>query len=297
MRILLTGSKGQVGFELNRSLAVLGEVTAVDRHSCDLTNESALRGAVRDCQPDVIVNAAAYTAVDRAESEAELARQVNARAPAILAEEAEAAGALLVHYSTDYVFDGTKTEAYVESDPPAPVSIYGATKWQGEQAITTATRRHLILRTSWVFGAHGANFAKTMLRLAGDRAALNVVADQHGTPTSAALLADATAHAIRSYQVGGTRHAVFPFGTYHLVASGHTNWCDYARFVIGEAQKLGQSFKADPEAINAITTAEYPTPARRPANSRMSNRRFAETFALRLPPWQDGVRHVLNQLF
>ncbi len=297
MRILLAGSKGQVGFELSRSLAVLGEVTAVDRHSCDLTNESALRKVVRDLQPEVIVNAAAYTAVDRAESEAELARLVNAQAPAILAEEAAAIGALLVHYSTDYVFDGAKPEAYTESDTPSPVSVYGATKLQGELAIAAATHRHLVLRTSWVLGAHGANFAKTMLRLATDRSALNVVADQQGTPTSAALLADATAHVVRRYQVEQAGQGAFPFGTYHLVASGHTNWCDYARFVIAEAQKLGQVFKAGPEAIKAITTAEYPTPAKRPANSRMSNRKFADSFGLRLPPWQDGVGHVLKQLF
>jgi len=296
MRILLTGAKGQLGFESMRSLAVLGEVIAVDRDSCDLTNESTLRKVIHDCRPDVIVNAAAYTAVDRAESEAQIALLVNARAPSILAEEADAIGALLVHYSTDYVFDGTSTEAYTEADAPNPINVYGASKWQGETAVA-AKRRHLILRTSWVLGAHGANFAKTMLRLARERSTLNVVADQFGTPTSAALLADATAHVIRRYQAENDRQNAFPFGTYHLVASGETNWCDYARFVIAEAQRLGQTFKAGPDAIRAITTSDYPTPARRPANSRMSNSKFFETFGLRLPPWQDGVGHILRRIF
>jgi dTDP-4-dehydrorhamnose reductase len=297
MRILLTGRKGQVGFELTRSLSVLGEVTAVDRDTCDLTNDSAARSVVRDCRPDVIVNAAAYTMVDRAEADAQIALQVNAIAPAVLAEEADAIGALLVHYSTDYVFDGTNAKAYTEADVPNPINVYGTTKWQGEKAIAAATRRHLILRTSWVLGAHGANFAKTMLRLATERTALSVVADQYGTPTSAALIADATAHLVRHYLVDGHKRDAFPFGIYHLVASGDTNWCDYSRFVISEAQKLGQVFKTVPEAIRAITTSEYPTPAKRPANSRMSNRKFSETFGLRLPPWQDGVEHVLKQIF
>ncbi len=297
MRILLTGRNGQVGFELTRSLAVLGEVTAVDRDTCDLTNEPVVRKAVRDSRPDVIVNAAAYTAVDRAESEARVALQVNAGAPAVLAEEADAIGALLVHYSTDYVFDGTKPEAYTETDAPNPVSVYGTTKWQGEMAISAATRRHLILRSSWILGTHGANFARTILRLAAERTTLNVVADQRGTPTSAALLADATAHVVRRYQAEGQKQETFPFGTYHLVASGDTNWNEYARFVVAGAQKLGQAFKTAPNAIRAITTSEYPTAARRPANSRMSNRKFSETFDLRLPPWQDGVEHVLKQIF
>lgn len=296
MRILLTGRNGQVGFELSRSLAVLGDVIAAGRDTCDLTNEVALRRFVQDCRPDVIVNAAAYTMVDRAESEPQAAMAVNARAPAILAEEADAAGALLIHYSTDYVFDGTKAAAYTEDDVPDPVSVYGASKWQGETAITAATRRHLILRTSWVLGAFGGNFARTILRLASERTSLNIVADQHGTPTSAALLADATAHLIRRFQDEAGTHDAFPFGTYHLVASGETDWCSYARFVLAEAQRLGKSFKAGPDDIKAIPTSEYPTPARRPANSRMANLRFAETFGLRLPPWQDGVRHILRQI-
>jgi dTDP-4-dehydrorhamnose reductase len=297
MRILLTGSNGQVGFELTRSLAVVGDIVAVDRDTCDLTDESAVRALVRGCKPDVIVNAAAYTLVDRAESEPRVAFLVNARAPAILAEEASALGALLVHYSTDYVFDGAKQGEYMESDAPQPVSVYGTTKWQGEMATASATQRHLILRTSWVLGAHGANFARTILRLATERTQLKVVADQSGTPTTAALLADATAHLVRRYGSGDSRQDEFPFGTYHLVAGGQTNWCDYARFVISEAQKLGQVFKAGPDAIMPITTPEYPTPARRPANSRMSNLKFSETFGLRLPPWQEGVCHVLRQIF
>jgi dTDP-4-dehydrorhamnose reductase len=296
MRILLTGSRGQLGFELVRSLAVLGDVIALDRKSCDLNDPAAVRKVVRDYQPAVIVNAGAYTAVDRAESDAQTAFQVNAGTPGVLAEEASAIAALLIHYSTDYVFDGTSPVAYTEADVPNPLSVYGTTKWQGEKAIAAATPRHLILRTSWVVGAHGANFARTMLRLAAERTALNVVNDQYGAPTSAALLADATAHVVRRYQVEGAENA-FPFGTYHLVAGGETSWHEYARFVISEAQKLGQVFKAGPEAIAPIPTSAYPTPAKRPANSRMSNRRFSETFNLRLPPWQDGVRHVLNQIF
>jgi dTDP-4-dehydrorhamnose reductase len=252
---------------------------------------------VQSCRPDVIVNAAAYTMVDRAESESRLAYQVNAKAPSVLAEEAAAVGALLVHYSTDYVFDGAKAGAYTEADVPDPINVYGTTKWQGETGIAAATPRHLILRTSWVVGAHGSNFARTMLRLAGDRTALNVVADQYGTPTSAAMLADATAHVVHRYQTGSGRRDDFPFGTYHLVAGGDTNWCDYARFVISEAQKLGQVFKAGPDAIRAITSSEYPTPARRPTNSRMSNQKFTATFGLRLPPWQEGVGHILRQIF
>ncbi len=296
MRMLLTAGRGQLGFELARSLAVLGELTVLDRDSLDLADEPAVRGALQRWRPDVIVNAAAYTAVDRAESEPGIAQAVNTRGPALLAEAAAASGALVVHYSTDYVFDGAKPNAYVESDTPNPLNVYGSTKWQGERAVAAATPRHLILRTSWVFGAQGANFAKTMLRLATERTELNVVADQHGTPTSAALIADATAHLVHRYQREGRGEPRFPFGTYHLVASGATTWYDYARFVVGEAGKLGRSFRAGPEAIRPITTAEYPTPARRPANSRLANARFVETFGLTLPPWQDGVLHVLKQL-
>lgn len=295
MKILLTGKNGQVGFELQRSLAVLGEVCAIGSADCDLVDEAALRRWVRDVAPDVIVNPAAYTAVDRAESEPALASAVNARAPVILAEEAVRLGALLIHFSTDYVFDGHKAGAYEETDVPNPQSVYGATKLAGEQAIQASGARHLILRTSWVVGAHGGNFAKTMLRLAADRDALNVVADQWGAPTSAALLADVTAHLLR--QAGRDEKETFPYGLYHVTAGGQTNWHDYARHVIARARAAGRSVRVAQEAIRPISTAAYPTPARRPANSCLSTTRLRETFGLCLPDWRQGVDHVLAQIF
>ena len=293
MKILLTGKNGQVGFELKRSLAPLGEIVAVDHAECDLSHPEAIRRMVRQTRPDIIVNPAAYTAVDKAEAEPELAAAVNATAPGILAEEAAHLGALLVHYSTDYVFDGAMAGAYQETDATNPQSVYGRTKCDGEVAVRHANARHLILRTSWVVGAHGGNFAKTMLKLAAERDSLNVVADQWGAPTSAALLADITAHLVRQYHKAPE---VFPSGTYHCVAGGETNWCDYARFVIGEAIRAGRPMKVTPEAVRAITTADYPTPARRPANSRLDTLRLKNTFGLELPHWQQGVRHILDQI-
>lgn len=294
MRILLTGKDGQVGFELQRSLAPLGDVVAVDLADCDLSDEKAVRYLVARVRPDVIVNPAAYTAVDRAESDQERAVAVNAVAPGILGEEAAKLGALVVHYSTDYVFDGTKEGAYYEADPANPQSVYGRTKRDGELALANTNPRHLILRTSWVVGAHGGNFAKTMLELAAERESLSVVADQWGAPTSAALLADIAAQLIRQWQRDG--EANFPYGTYHCVASGEANWCDHARFVIGEAIKSAKLIRVRPEAIKAITTADYPTPARRPANSRLDTGRFRRTFGLGLPHWQAGLDHVLRQI-
>jgi dTDP-4-dehydrorhamnose reductase len=294
MRLLLTGKNGQVGFELQRSLAPLGEVRAVGSAECDLADESAVRALVRDFAPDVIVNPAAYTAVDRAESEPDRATVVNSRAPAVLGEEASRLGATVIHFSTDYVFDGESPRPYRESDPANPQGVYGATKLSGERALAAATSRHLILRTSWVVGAHGANFAKTMLRLAAERDELRVVADQYGAPTSAALLADLTAHLVRQLQREGADG--FPYGLYHVAGGGDTNWCDYARFVLEEALAAGRSLKTRPESVQAITTAEYPTPARRPANSRLDTSSFREAFGLVLPPWQDGVRHILRQI-
>jgi dTDP-4-dehydrorhamnose reductase len=294
VRILVTGKNGQVGFELQRALAPLGEVRAVGSAECDLADEAAVRALVRGFAPDVIVNPAAYTAVDRAESEPDQAAAVNARAPAVLGEEATRLGATVIHFSTDYVFDGESERPYRESDPTNPQSVYGATKVAGERALAAATPRHLILRTSWVVGAHGANFAKTMLRLAAERDALRVVADQYGAPTSAALLADLTAHLVRQLQREGADG--FPYGLYHVAGGGETNWCDYARFVIEEALAAGKPLKTRPESVIAITTAEYPTPARRPANSRLDATSFREAFGLVLPPWQDGVRHILGQI-
>ena len=294
MRILLTGKDGQVGFELQRSLAPLGDVVAVDLADCDLSDEKAVRYLVARVRPDVIVNPAAYTAVDRAESDQERAVAVNAVALGIFGEEAAKLGALVVHYSTDYVFEGAKEGPYCEADPTNPQSVYGRTKRDGELALANANPRHLILRTSWVVGAHGGNFAKTMLNLAAERESLSVVADQWGAPTSAALLADIAAQLIRQWQRGG--EANFPYGTYHCVASGEANWCDYARFVIGEAIKAAKPIRIQPEAIMAITTADYPTPARRPSNSRLDTSKFRQTFGLELPRWQAGLDHIIRQI-
>lgn len=293
MNILLTGKDGQVGFELQRSLAPLGEVVAVDQADCDLSVTQAIRRLVAAVRPDVIVNPAAYTAVDKAETERERAAAVNAVAPGVLGDEAAKLGAFVVHYSTDYVFDGTKQGAYLESDTTRPQSVYGRTKRDGEIALANAHRQQLILRTSWVVGAHGGNFARTMLRLAAERDTLGVVSDQWGAPTSAALLADITAHLIRLQQANS---ASFPYGTYHCAAGGETNWCEYARFVIGEAIKAGKPLKVRPDRVVPIATADYPTAARRPANSRLDTRKFRDTFGLELPHWQRGVDHILQQI-
>ena len=294
MKLLLTGRNGQVGFELQRALAVLGDVVAIDAGDCDLADEAAIRRVMRDIRPDVIVNSAAYTAVDQAESEPALAQAINARAPGVLAEEAQVLGALLVHYSTDYVFDGSKNAAYLESDAPNPTSVYGATKLAGERAIAAVCSRHLILRTSWVVGAHGSNFAKTMLRLAYERDALSVVADQFGAPTSASLLADLTAHLVRQAR---REPDAFPYGLYHAVAAGETNWHAYACHVIERARAAGKPIRVAPEAIKAITTSEYLTPAKRPANSRLDTSLLRDTFGLSLPDWKVGVDHILHQIF
>jgi len=294
MKILLTGKEGQVGFELQRALAPLGELCAVDQPECDLAEASAIRDLVRSFKPDVIVNPAAYTAVDKAESEPELAHAINTVAPGVLGEEAVKQGAWVVHYSTDYVFDGNKPGAYKEDDLTNPQSAYGRTKRDGEIALQQSGARHVILRTSWVVGAHGSNFAKTILRLARDREALNVVADQYGAPTSAALLADVTAQLVRQQRHEGAGN--FPFGLYHLVAGGETTWCDYARFVVSEALATDKQLKLSPDSIRAIPSSEYPTPAMRPANSRLDTNKLRSTFSLELPDWQSGVRHILQQI-
>jgi dTDP-4-dehydrorhamnose reductase len=294
MRILLTGKHGQVGFELQRALAPLGEVHAVDYGECDLADADAISTLVRSVSPDVIVNPAAYTAVDKAESEPQLAHAINAVAPGVLGEEAAKLGAWVVHYSTDYVFDGSKSGAYVENDLSNPQSVYGRTKRDGEIALEQSGVRHLTFRTSWVVGAHGGNFAKTILRLALEREQLNVVADQYGAPTSAALLADVTAQLVRQVQREG--HDAFPFGLYHLVAGGETNWCEYARFVVSEARAAGRALKLAPDTIQRIPSSEYPTAATRPTNSRLDTSRLRKTFGLELPEWQQGVQHILQQI-
>lgn len=292
MKILLTGRDGQVGFELQRALAPLGEVLAPPRSAFDLADEAALRGLVRGFVPDVIVNAAAYTAVDKAESDRATAFAVNAAAPRILGEEAACLGALVLHFSTDYVFSGERNVPYTERDLPQPCNVYGLSKYEGECALIAACPRHLVLRTSWVLGAHGHNFAKTMLRLADERPSFGVVADQFGAPTPAALLADVSAHLLRQYG----RDADMPFGTYHVSAAGHTTWFDYARFVLSQAAAAGMRLRASADTIVALDTEAYPTPARRPRNSRLDTAHFRNTFALRLPPWEEGVRHVLQQI-
>ena len=294
MKILLTGKNGQVGFELRRALAPLGEIVAVDQDECDLSDAAAIRDLIRTVKPGVIVNPAAYTAVDKAESDTATAEAVNARAPGVIGEEAVRLGAWVAHFSTDYVFDGTKREPYVEADATNPQSVYGRSKRDGERALQASGARHLILRTSWVVGAHGNNFAKTMLRLAAERDQLSVVADQFGVPTSAALLADLTALLVRQVQLKGPDD--FAFGLYHAVPAGETTWHECACFVIEQALRAGKPLKAKPENIKAITTAEYPTPARRPANSRLNTARFRQTFGLQLPSWQSGLQHILEQI-
>lgn len=297
MKILLFGKSGQVGWELQRSLAPLGDVIALDtasRELCgDFTRLRELAATVRQVRPDVIVNAAAYTAVDQAESEPGLARVINAQAPGLLAQEAKALGAWLVHYSTDYVFDGSGTKPWREGDTTGPLNIYGATKREGEQAIQESGCDHLIFRTSWVYAARGGNFAKTMLRLAGERERLTVIDDQVGAPTGADLIADVTAHAIRTARL----HPPPPIsGLYHLVASGETSWYGYARFVLDFARHAGLSLKAAPDNVVPVATAAFPTPARRPHNSRLDTSKLQSTFHLQIPPWQSGVARMLSEI-
>ena len=294
MKILLLGKGGQVGWELQRSLAPLGELIALEFDSTDycgdFTNLTGLANTVRQVKPDVIVNAAAHTAVDKAESEPELVRTINAIAPGVLADEAEKLGAWLIHYSTDYVFDGSGTTPWKETDATGPLGVYGQTKLEGEQAVARCTR-HLIFRTSWVYAAHGANFAKTMLRLAKERDELKVIADQFGAPTGAELLADVTAQAIRT-----TQDKPELAGLYHLVAGGETSWYDYAQFVIAFAKQSGETIRVTPDAIKPIPTTDYPTPAKRPLNSRLDTTKLKTTFDLQLPDWRDGVRRVLTEI-
>ncbi len=297
MKILLLGSAGQVGWELQRSLAPLGQLVALDRRSTDfcgdLSNAQGLADTVDRIRPDVIVNAAAYTAVDKAESDRETALAVNAVAPGVLAEAANRVGAWLVHYSTDYVFDGSGSRPWEETDSTGPLSIYGSTKLAGEQRIAAACARHIILRTSWVYAARGGNFAKTMLRLAGERDRLTVVNDQFGAPTGADLLADVTAHITRSALVQGTPDAA---GTYHLAAAGETSWHGYARFVVAEALKAGRPLKTSPHTVDPVPASAFPTPAVRPGNSRLNTAKLRARFGLELPAWQSGVARLLAEI-
>jgi dTDP-4-dehydrorhamnose reductase len=307
MHMLLLGCQGQVGWELQRSLAPLGRVTAIDRRgltwggegqtqhptptlSGDLTDLAGLSHTVRQLRPDVIVNAAAYTAVDKAESDVALARCINAQAPALLAQEAARLGAWLVHYSTDYVFDGGGQGARTEAAPTGPLNVYGQTKLEGEHAITASGCHHLILRTSWVYAARGGNFAKTMLRLAAERELLTVINDQWGAPTGADLIADVTAHALM-------RRAPALSGIYHLVARGETTWFDYANYVLSLYKSRGLAPELKAKEVRPVPTAAFVTPAQRPLNSRLDVSRLEQAFGLRMPPWELGVERMLREAF
>ena len=295
MNILLLGKGGQVGWELQRSLAVLGQVTALDfdspEHCGDFSQPEGIRDTVRRLRPDVIVNAAAHTAVDKAESEPEFARLLNATTPGVLAEEAARLGAWLVHYSTDYVFDGSGTRPWVETDAPAPLSVYGRTKLEGEQLIQQSGCQHLILRTSWVYAARGGNFAKTMLRLAQERDRLTVIDDQWGAPTGADLLADVTAHALRHL-----RQRPQDAGLYHCAAAGETNWNLYAKYVLDQAEQAQAAINIKATEVAPVPTSAFPTPATRPHNSRLNTAKLQSTFGLTLPHWQAGVARMLTEI-
>ena len=297
MKILLLGKNGQVGWELQRSLAPLGEVLALDRYSAphcgDLSQPEQLAQTVLAYKPDFIVNAAAHTAVDKAESEPEFARLLNAQAPASLAKAAAQVGAWLVHYSTDYVFDGSGSHARQEGEGTGPLSIYGQTKLDGEKTIVASGCKYLIFRTSWVYGARGGNFAKTMLRLAQDREKLTVINDQHGAPTGADLIADVTAHAIR--RVLNTQNMSLG-GVYHLVASGETTWHGYACHVVEEAKRLSPALNWKVTEIAPVPTSAFPSTATRPLNSRLDTKKLQQTFGLVLPPWQQGVDRMLAEI-
>lgn len=291
--ILLLGKHGQVGWELQRSLAPLGPLVAYGRKECDIADVAGLRAAIKDVRPRLIVNAAAYTAVDRAEQEQELAMRVNGEAPGVMAEEALRLGAPLIHYSTDYVFDGEKADPYVETDEANPQSVYGFGKLAGEQAIARTGARAIVFRTSWVFGERGGNFVRTILRLAKERDALRVVADQFGAPTPAALIADVTAHVIaRSDSEGWSAQS----GTdiYHLTAANPVTWHAFAVSIVTMARKLGIELRLTPEAIEAIPTEAYPLPAKRPKNSRMSSARLEHRFSLVMPDWSPYLERMLR---
>lgn len=294
-KFLITGSDGQVGFELRRSFAPLGEVIALDRTACDLSKPDVLCQLIREHRPHVIVNAGAYTAVDRAESDSGTAFAINGVAVGILAEEAHALGSLLVHYSTDHVFDGAKAEAYVETDPVNPLSVYGRSKLAGERAIAATGATALVLRTSWVAGAHGDNFAKTMLRLGREQKNLRVISDHFGAPTTAGLIADVTAQIV-AHRWLATDRSSFPGGIYHLAAGGETTWYGYATEVLRYAAMRGVELKVDISNIEAIPSSAYPQAAVRPANSRLNTHKLRKTFDVHLPDWHLGMCHLLDQL-
>lgn len=293
MKILLIGKNGQVGWELQRSLSTLGELVAVDffdTELCgDLTKPEGIAQSIRSVKPDVVVNAAAHTAVDKAESERELSQLLNADSVEVIAKETAKLGALLIHYSTDYVFNGGGDHYRLEDERPAPLNVYGETKLAGEIAVATNNPRHFIFRTSWVYATRGANFAKTMLRLAKEKETLAIINDQHGAPTGAELLADCTAITIRAENANKSL-----YGTYHLVASGETTWCDYAQFVFDVAREKGIELAI--KDVNGIPTTAYPAPAKRPLNSRLSNEKFQRAFSVVIPDWRQGVERVVIEV-
>ncbi|WP_210456157.1 dTDP-4-dehydrorhamnose reductase [Pantoea ananatis] len=294
MKILLLGKNGQVGWELQRALSPIGEVIALDRHSLDycgdLANPEGIARTVRDLQPNVIVNAAAYTAVDKAESDIENATLINAESVEILARASREINALLVHYSTDYVFDGSGDRPWREEDITAPLNTYGETKRQGEEAIIAHAANYLIFRTSWVYAAKGSNFAKTMIRLALERETLSVINDQFGAPTGAELIADCTVHAIKATLLNPEKS-----GIYHMIASGVTTWHAYAEFVIEYVRNKGLPLRVS--SVNRVETTAFPTPAKRPHNSRLNTEKLRDTFAITLPEWQQGVMRMLDELY
>jgi dTDP-4-dehydrorhamnose reductase len=295
MNILIIGYEGQVGHELLRSLAVIGSVTGLGRGDLDLAEPGQLRPVLEAHEFDVLVNAAAYTAVDRAESEAELAFRINAEAVRVMAEVAAAKDAWLLHYSTDYVFDGLLERPYAETDEPSPQGVYARSKRAGELALAESGCRHVCLRTSWVYARRGSNFIRTMLRLAAARPELRVVADQWGAPTSAELLADVTAHVIRNLYLRGSQGAALS-GLYHVTASGETSWHEYACHIVQTALDLGAELKVLPEAIVPIAASEYAAPAPRPANSRLDTQHLRATFGLELPHWRTGVSRCVAEI-
>ena len=292
MKILLTGSNGQVGFELRKKLSALGNVIATDREELDLTDINVIKSFIDQTKPDIIINPAAYTAVDKAESEPDLAYLINVMAPEVLADKAAELDIPLVHFSTDYVFDGLKKGAYVETDPTNPQSVYGKTKCDGEENVRTHGK-HVILRTSWVFGAHGNNFLKTMLRLIQEKESLNIVGDQWGSPASATMLADVTFKIVDAI----IKNKNFSdYGTYHVTSDGETNWFEYASLIAGELVKLNLKIKCVLNQIRPILTSEYPTAAKRPLNSRLNCEKLKKTFVLELPHWESEVKKVLREV-
>ena len=296
MKILLLGANGQVGWELRRSLAPLGEIRAYDRHTGNLQKLDDLSRLIRDFSPEAIVNAAAYTSVDKAESELDEAFLINSKAVEFLAKEAKLLNAWFIHYSTDYVFDGLKSGAYIETDTPNPQSVYGQTKYDGEESIKESKVKHLIFRTAWVYSKRGTNFIKTMIQLAKKQDELKVVNDQIGAPTGAELIADVTALCL--YQIAQYKNSAHNLsGTYHLTPTGETSWHGFAQFIIAEALGLGVKFRASFENVQAISTSEYPLPAKRPSNSLLDTKKICNTFNVYMPPWQTHVERLFKELY